>query len=193
MIDYLNNKVIIKLSENKIIQNKDVEIYRYGLDLLSATIIKIVGLGIIALLLGVVKETFLFIICFSSLRIQAGGIHANTLLKCFIMTVVLTFGSIYLVGLLTKDQYIYFQVLSILLSIILVFRYAPIESSNKPLTNEEGVLYKSRSMATVVIWGIIILMINILYGSKTHFGNIASIGLLTESLTLLPLRLKLNK
>ena len=193
MLEYLNNRVIIKLSENKIIQKKDVEIYRYGLDLLSATIVKIVGLGIIALLLGVVKETFLFIICFSSLRIQAGGIHANTPLKCFLMTVVLTFGSIFLVSLLTKDQYVYFQVLSILVSITLVFRYAPIESTNKPLTEEEKVLYKSRSMATAVILGIIILMINIIYGSKTHFGNIASIGLLTESLTLVPLKLKLNK
>lgn len=185
MIDHLNNHLIIKLSENEMIEKENIEIYKYGLNLLSATIIKIIVLAIISSLFGLVKETFLFIICFSSLRIQAGGIHANTLLKCLIMTLTITFTSLFLIDLLPSGVYIYFQIASILLSIIVIYSFAPIESSNKPLTPKEKVLYKNRSMVTVVIWGIITLMLYITYGSNTHLGNIIAISLVAESLTLI--------
>jgi len=56
MIDYLSNMLIIKFKIQSIIQEEDEEVYFYGLQLLIATIIKIVGLIVIASILGNINK-----------------------------------------------------------------------------------------------------------------------------------------
>ncbi|WP_353093125.1 accessory gene regulator B family protein [Tissierella praeacuta] len=185
MTDYICKSILKELNSKNIIKEDDMEVYYYGLQLLIATLFKCLGILIIAAFTGIVKETVVFIIFFSSLRIQAGGYHAKTVLNCFIGTIILISISIILVKILFMAYQPYYILISMVASIALVFLYAPSESENKPLTKEEEIIYRRKSLQTVIIGNIIILILMAFSDKSIYFGVIASTGFLLESLTLI--------
>lgn len=187
MVDNICNFIICKLNEEEIISEEKNEIYLYGLQLFIATLIKAVGLFVLAIIMGAVKESIIFMIFFTSLRIQAGGIHAHSLLKCFITTAIMLFTSIYIVKLIPYAHKLNIQIIMISTSILLVYKYAPVENENKPLSKEEYILYRKRSMITVVIGAIAILLNNSIPWVFQNYSTIAAMALLLESITLLPI------
>lgn len=81
MINQMACYIVKKMKRNNVIDEDNMELYIFGIEILLITIIKYLGLFIIALLLGVVKEAITFIIAFSMLRIQAGGVHLKFFLR----------------------------------------------------------------------------------------------------------------
>lgn len=79
------------------------------------------------------------------------------------------------------------QLIAIVVSILLVYEYAPVETENKPLSKDEVLIYKRRSMVTVLISSIIILATMHLLDVRLVLVNIASLAILAESITLTPL------
>lgn len=193
MTDYICKSILKELNSKNIIKEEDIEVYYYGLQLLIATLFKCLGILIIAAFTGLVKEAVVFIIFFSSLRIQAGGYHAKTVLNCFIGTIILISISIILVKILSMAYQPYYILISMVASIALVFLYAPSESENKPLTKEEEIIYRQKSLQTVIIGNIIILILMAFSDKSIYFGVIASTGFLLESLTLIHPRKRKSK
>lgn len=185
MTDILCKLTLEKLLDNQIIKEEDMEVYEYGLTLLIGTIGKIIGFIIIGLLTGLLKEILVFIIFFSSLRLQAGGYHAKTVLSCFLGTLVLIGFAILFIKILPTSYQPLFNLFSIVISILLVCLYSPLESENRPLTEEEKTLYRKRSILAVIVGSIFILFLAIKGGKFLYFASIASMGFLLESLTLL--------
>lgn len=185
MTEYICKMTLRILCENSIIEEENVEIYHYGLELILATIFKFIGLMIIATIAGLVKEAIIFILFFSGLRLQAGGYHARTIMGCFIGMASFTFVSINLVKILPLHHQLNYILVSMIISIFLIFLYAPLESENKPSTEEQKIEYRYRSLATGIIGSIIILFLIYLSRKFIYFGTIASTGFLIESLTLI--------
>lgn len=79
------------------------------------------------------------------------------------------------------------QLIAIVVSILLVYEYAPVETENKPSSKDEVLIYKRRSMVTVLISSIIILATMHLLDVRLVLVNIASLAILAESITLTPL------
>lgn len=184
MISYICEVTLEKLCANNLIEEEEVEVYHYGLELFLVTILKTMGFLVIAIILGLVKETIIFTIFFSSLRIQAGGYHAETPLKCFIGTLVLMFPGILLVKMIPIEMQSHYILISIVISISIIYLYAPVESENKPLTKDEESIYRARSLFTVIGGGIIVLLSIYLDESFTYLGTIAFTAFPIESLTL---------
>jgi len=188
MTDYICKFTLKKLYEKSIINEEDMEIYGYGLKLLISTIFKVLGFLAVGIFTGLLKETIIFILFFSSLRIQAGGYHAKTVIGCFLGTLVLIFTSIVLVKILPVDYTTYFILITLVVSNLLIFIYAPLENKNKPFTDEEKVVYKHRSILVAII-GSFIILASIGLGQKfVYLGTIASASFLLESLTLINFR-----
>ena len=185
MIGFLCKLTLKKLFENDIIKEEDMEVYEYGLTLLFGTLGKIIGFIIIGLLTGLLKEILVFIIFFSGLRLQAGGYHAKTALNCFLGSLAVMGVAIILVKILPVDYQPVFNLLSIIISIFLVFQFSPQESENKPLTEEEKLLYRKRSIFAVIIASTLVLFLVKKGENYLYFASIASMGILLESLSLL--------
>ena len=62
------------------------EIYVYGFELLISSIIETGALLFVGFLIGKFIETILFLFSFSSIRFFSGGYHANSYIKCFVVT-----------------------------------------------------------------------------------------------------------
>jgi len=185
MIGFLCKLTLKKLFENDIIKEEDMEVYEYGLTLLFGTLGKIIGFIIIGLLTGLLKEILVFIIFFSGLRLQAGGYHAKSVLNCFLGSLAAMGIAIFIVKILPVSYQSIFTLFSIIISILLVFLFSPLESENKPLTGEEKLIYRKRSIVTVIIGSILVLFLVKKGENYLYFASIASMGILLESLSLL--------
>lgn len=64
------------------------EIVSYGLEVILSQLVSILAIFLIGILSHNLIETVVFILCFCSIRVVAGGYHANTHLFCFLNTVL---------------------------------------------------------------------------------------------------------
>lgn len=188
MIKTMADKLSEKLIGEKVILMEEKEIYSYGLQLLIATILKISGLMILGYLTGNVLEMIIFVISFGILRTFAGGIHANSYLLCFITTVIVAYLSILVSHQFEGSDSIAVLSIILLLANIIVYRFSPIDSPNKPLTDTEKVINRKRSIKTAAIGSIIIIVIHVVNPMLHIFTMMAALGLFIEALTLLQFR-----
>lgn len=139
MISRLSKRISLFLCRKGIVVTDESEIYQYGFEIIISTII---GFFIVAVIGIVFHMAWLFIIyylIFATIRQFTGGYHANTYFGCnltfaFVTSAVFGFTKMaYCSG--TYTGVIHFLLLSVALMII--WRYAPVENENKPITKKQ--------------------------------------------------------
>lgn len=187
MINQIACYIVNKMKNYSVVNEENTDLYIYGLEILIITIIKYLGLFIIAFLLGVVKEAVAFVIAFTLLRNQAGGVHLKSFWKCFLFTNIMTFSCIFLSKSLPINHTLIYSVVMLIISIFLVLAFAPVDTENKPLNELEKKLYRRRSIYVILILSIITIGLCLVYDSLIMYGNIVSLAFLCEGITLTPL------
>ncbi|WP_425449765.1 accessory gene regulator ArgB-like protein [Dethiothermospora halolimnae] len=185
MIDTVAKKTTEKLINNDIISFDDYDIYLYGLQLVYSTIVDFIGIILITFALGWIKEAIIFLLIFSTLRVQAGGYHAKTYLSCFIMTSLFVLVPIWGVKNLEVLKSLSFQGLIIFIAMIIFFIFAPKDTPNKPLSEREVKKYRRNSRILVTVYSLTIIVTCIYSKNLIEFCAIASLAVFIESLTLI--------
>lgn len=157
MISNLSNKVLNFLLEQKVIQDTEyeTEYYKYGIEITISSILNIVIIIALGIILGVLKESIIFLICFIVLRQFTGGYHADSYLKCN-MYFALSFISLILIYKMTSTILTTF--ICILISfacIVLITTYCPIEHINKPLSHHKKVFNRIIAIIISLIYSFI--------------------------------------
>lgn len=188
MIYEFSNKISTKLIDKKVIKEEDQEIYTYGFEIVISSLLILIGMIGLGILLHQLLKVIVFILFFCSLRIQAGGYHAKTHLKCFIYFLLSCFFAI-LISYLLKDynRNLLIIVLVLIESCIIIFTYAPVDTINKPLCDSEKINYKRKSMVTVIIQSLIIATLSMFFNSLESYYMVAAIAVFMESITVLPI------
>ncbi len=95
---------------------------------------------IIGWIFGVVLESAVFMAAYIPLRSFAGGYHAKTPLKCYILSLIII--TIILAGMkyLSVANIVYYSALAA--TSLIVFLLSPVEDKNKPLDEIEQKFYK---------------------------------------------------
>jgi len=150
--------------------------YYYGSLILLETIFQLVLFLVIGLAFNILKEVMISLLAFGTLRFYAGGYHANTFKKCTLFSLVIILSSVFL------SQYIlnFMNIILIIISIVVLYIYAPTDHKNKPITNEaQRSKFKIISIFIFVIW--------ILLGTflLKDYSLLINISLLFESLSLI--------
>lgn len=146
MITQIADRISTFLFHGKIINSKDREKCRYGLEIMISTCI---GFSVILLagsILGKVQMALVYLICIVPLRMYTGGYHAETYLKCNFV-----FAVIFLLNIIVFDFIISHALQRELLmitffSIFPINRYAPVENSNKKISITQKKKYKKISI-----------------------------------------------
>lgn len=165
MFKSLSYKFANTLIKNDIIENKDLEIYRYGFETLIYFLVNIS----VALFIGIIFDrlihTMVFLSCYCTLRQFTGGYHAKNYTEC-----TLTFAAIYLLTIFIDNnldigKWKYLIILIHIFSIVIIYKLAPQEHRNKPLSEKEKRHYKKIIMKIICVITtvfIVSLMFNIL-------------------------------
>lgn len=171
MFHYVTDRIVKQLIISGIIQSEKKEIYQYGINQLLNNMFSIATFLMISILLKSVLEGIVFLLAYFPLRVYAGGYHARTAFRCWILS-----SGLLLVVLLTVNYIsispIWYDLLACI-SIDILLIMMPVEDINKPLDEKEMRVYKRR--------GIIVLIFEVLIFFLLRFFQLDNV---TKSLVM---------
>lgn len=147
------DKTIDKLVECETIKEEEKELYSYGLQQGLIIIANLFTTILIGFIFDMVWASVFFMTSYLPLRSFAGGYHAKTHFKCYLLSIVLT--SVVLVAVRFVHWTSFLNLALVLFAGVIIFILAPVEDRNKPLDQSEIAVYKK--------WTRIILMLELFF------------------------------
>ncbi|NLO42006.1 MAG: accessory gene regulator B family protein [Bacteroidales bacterium] len=154
------------LCKRKIIKPELHEVYVYGAELLFSSIITTALILLMGELFGEIIKSIVFIAVYTMVRRFTGGYHANTYLKCKVITASAFLASLFSSHLLTVHWWMY--IILFILGNAVVFILAPIENPNKPIEDKDKVKLRRLSHLVFSVMTICGLLIEFLL--QIEFG-----------------------
>ena len=162
----------------------------YGLEILLGEIIKLIVIISLSWMLNILPEVLTITVTAGILRLASGGEHCSEYYRCLIggtaWFLFLGWGVHSLNNLLNQSTIIISAGLLFFLSIILILKYAPGETENKPISSEaERKKFKNWSVAIMIIYGFIIILFSNLAVLYMFTLPIAT-GIIAQAFTVSP-------
>jgi accessory gene regulator B len=162
----------------------------YGLEILLGEIIKLIVIISLSWILGILPEVLTITVFAGILRLASGGEHCSEYYRCLIggtaWFLFLGWGVHFLNTFLHQPTINLSAGLLFSISIIIILKYAPGETENKPISSEaERKKFKNWSVLIMFIYGfIIILSANI--SVLNFFVMPIAIGIIAQAFTVSP-------
>lgn len=134
--------IIQKLLTSSTIEECDRELYRYGFFLLINHVIFFFITFFVGALAGIPAESILFYFSFMLLRTYAGGVHAKTEMACTILTTFSLCASILAIKNMKDSNSGCVALIILVIGGICVLLLSPLDSEEKPLSDQERKKYK---------------------------------------------------
>ena len=167
--------------------NDKIDEIMYGIEGLYLTLTKAVIIFTAAYFLGIFKELLLLLITFNIIRLFSFGMHASNSYICLIFSSTLFIGGTFLCKYITFN--LNFLILIYILCLISIILFAPADTIKRPLINKKKRMrFKILSIIVVLTYFIASLFIE-----NTLLVNCLAIGLIIESILILPITYKLFK
>lgn len=183
MLETISNKITEKWIENGVINKEFKDAYIYGLLLLLSTGINI---AVIATISAFMHKSLLwipFLVGFIPLRVTAGGFHAKTPFRCGVFFCGGYTLFLLLASSMPDSAQIIVELISTVVSAVLVYRLAPISASNKPLSDKE--LLQKRKLSLFIM--AIILFLSVFFSLGQFTSEVVlmwSVGVLDAAISL---------
>ena len=181
MISNITNHVVQNLLLANIIDQEEIEVYEFGIETFFSDVFNLITTAMIGILIGQFWECFIFQVTFISLRSFAGGYHASSEWKCWILSNAMVTG----VLLLSRRLPMWFGpgvgLFPLLAAAGVILLLAPVENENNPLDSDEVESYKRRVRMMVLIS---VLSGILLYGLSNSFFWIIVLAVLSVALSL---------
>lgn len=135
----------------------------YGMEILMGEIVKMILLLLLCWMLGILPEVLCITIGAGVLRLASGGEHCSEYYRCLIGGTIcfillgwgVHYSKVFFIG---SGAYLIIA-LSILLSWSVLYKYAPGETENKPISSEQDrVKFKRLSLIIIFIYGIAMIL-----------------------------------
>jgi accessory gene regulator B len=154
----MTKKIVDSLIANGTVPSEDRELYEYGIRQGSLMVINVVTSILIGMFLGMILQSIVFILTYIPMRTYAGGYHASTQLRCYLLSI--PFMLIALLGIRIIPWNGYICMGTLFLIVLVIYRLAPVENANRPFSKMEFKIFKKRTriitsvfcFATLLFW-----------------------------------------
>ncbi|MFZ7120464.1 MAG: accessory gene regulator B family protein [Eubacteriaceae bacterium] len=185
MLEIISSKIVEIFLKNRIIFVEEVNDFRYGIELLLLIVTDFFIISIIGIVTGYFLELLFFTLGFTPLKIYAGGYHAKTPIGCILLYLCFAFVLIYLTTLIINFAFLWVILVVLqVISIGILYKYAPVESKNKPLSDWQ-VKHSRRCTFLILFSQILLIALLNLLGIESAFITMMTFGIAVESSTLL--------
>ncbi len=167
MIAKLSRIIADFFIRQKVVPEEQREVYEYGFELSISSVIGILIVLAIGLFSGRFWESVVFYIVFCFTRLFTGGYHAPNHLLCKI-TFAGALLAVLAVDWLLKEIESYYWFILHFYSLIVVCWLAPVENSNKELTERQKVKCKVISIVAMAVWLAVMLLFRVLDSELDH-------------------------
>lgn len=149
MLFKVSGKITDRLVLKNVIKKEDWEIYQYGMYQLILNIVDIGTILMLGIVFNEIWQAFVIMGAFASMRAYAGGYHATTPLRCYLLTTIITVITLLVIKYAKIEYFVWIVLLFV--SSVVILMLSPVESENKPLDIMEKKIYKKN---TYIIWGV---------------------------------------
>lgn len=161
-------KNISIFSTNFLIQKKPLlaqkrNIYTYGFEIIYSTLFCTLSILLLGTIQDRLLQTFIFLSVFSVGRVLAGGYHASTYKKCYLLTLATFLAAQLLMDILIKHHF--FQYPLFMFSILYLLIKGPIYSAEKKIKPEAYHTHRKR----LIIFLAALSIITPIYWIKTSY------------------------
>lgn len=147
-MNYITDLIVQFMLKHSVIEAEDAEIYKFGFNQLIFISINLITTVIIGILFSMLFESIIFLVSYMVVRVYAGGYHAKTQFRCYIIS------SFFIVLALLGVRYINWEgfasIIAITIAAMIIFKLSPVETKNKPLDDIETKIYKTKSRQRIV-------------------------------------------
>lgn len=171
------------LIENGKCEEEDKENIIYGLSMGIELLFNFISALLVGLCFGMLIECIVFLIVFNYLRTYAGGYHCEKAINCYFTSIA------FLVLVLVSLKYIptYYAInvsfIILILSIPIIIKFAPTESSHQNFDEDEFRYYRKKTLTNL---GIECLLIAILVMFKQNtYVLLVSLSIFTTSFSII--------
>ncbi len=162
----------------------------FGLELLLGDMIKLILILTLAQLLGIFPEVLVIMVSAGILRLASGGEHCSAYYRCLVGGSIcfLLLGELvhYLNYLLAGQAVILIALLSFLLVELILWKYAPGDTENKPITEAAAKKRFKRWSLVIGLLYFIIMMLCAGFQSTSAFVLPLAVGMLEQTFTVSP-------
>lgn len=171
------------LMENKKEQDIDREIVIFGLYLAMEIGLNIATAMVLGKLFGLMIETVIFLFSFSAIRSYAGGYHCKNVRHCYFLSSGFVVIALLIIRYIPSNCIIHANTIIIIISTVVLLKFAPLESPNKPLDETEWYIYRKRALINLAIECLLVFIM-----IKIQLYNISiaiSLGIALSGLSLI--------
>lgn len=158
MLHKLAEDISFYLITNKVIDIEDRDIYIYGLELLISTLFTSISILILGLLIEEWISGVAYLTVYFFLKSYTGGYHAKHYYECYIYSIFVFIVLIIAKNIIVPIYKPIIGLFSLIFSIIVVFKFAPVTNKNNPKTEEEILKNKKIARRRTLILSIIVTL-----------------------------------
>lgn len=187
------SKNITKNIENQLaLDNDRASIIEYGLYAFFQMSISILATAIIGAIFNVMIEALLISFVIAILRKSSGGVHASTSINCTIVGALVAVTPACIIKHISfnSNYIIIIGILLYIISFIIIYKLAPVDSPNKPIRKEDKIKRLKRGSIIILSIYMIIVLINLVlyYRNKSNlllvYSSCIYIGIIWQVFTL---------
>ncbi|HBA69824.1 MAG TPA: hypothetical protein DCZ40_10785 [Lachnospiraceae bacterium] len=183
-------KITNCMRDRHVIEDGMYEVYQYGLELLVSGLITFTSIMVIACLADSFLIGILYFIVSDPLKVTAGGYHASTYLKCFIVSnleYLILSAAAKALSALFMPAFVWIALL--LASSSYILANCPVRNPHHPVS--EDVIRKNRRLAFLLL-GIdcAVIIVSYLLLQQSYLLNFMVLSITSVAVFILPVKLK---
>lgn len=134
--------------QQDMISDDKKEFYRFGIQQGMVLAINLITFFVIGICFGMVWQTLAYLMAYIPVRVFAGGYHARTQERCYILSCALVSAVLGMIQISTGLILVY--LIASATSCIIILILAPVGDRNKPLDPKERTVYGHRARIMVL-------------------------------------------
>lgn len=154
LLKRISCKIVTRWVGQENITKEIREIYEFGLEQIFSMIISLGTVMVIGFIMEQVLLGMIYILAFMFLRCYAGGYHASTQLRCYLMTIFTTLGAFSAIKYLTISK-IGLMILLVISSIVICL-LSPVDTENNRIDELQSIYYRKKAL---IIWAIEVIIV----------------------------------
>lgn len=167
------------LIKTETLSEEERDNFEYGLQQGLTILVNVFTVVLIGLAFNMLWQSIVFLIAYIPLRSFAGGYHARTQLRCYLLSIQLIISVLMVIRFISWTTIMILTML--LISVIIVLALAPVEDKNKPLDREEESRFRIKAKM-ILLFESLIVIISLLSGYEAFAVSlsisIAAVGLM---------------
>jgi len=138
------------LTEYNVIKKEDADICRYGIEVFCLSVLEILSVVLISVFMKNFLYTIMFFIGFIPLRLYAGGYHASTKLRCYLLLLAVYVVFTIVMKYIPTSAVICTEAVLTVFTAAMVLLFSPMIDSKKNISDKERKYFRKIALIAVL-------------------------------------------